>query len=461
MKESKNDFRDVKLSRKQGLALNLLDNNTDVTEVFYGGAAGGGKSYLGCIWQIRRRLNHPGSRGLIGRNVLKDLKDTTMETFFKVADECFGLKNGVHYSYKEQKGRVVFGNGSFIYLRELKAQPSDPNFSDLGSLEITDAFIDESTEITKKARDILKTRIRHQLIGGVPKMFLTGNPDPGWVKIEYVSDKRGKPVQLKSYQRFVPALVDDNPDKEFVEDYKKLLEELPEYDKQRLLFGNWNIMDNPNPFYPVFFDSGDSIIHNVRREIDPKWEVWLSFDFNHNPCTCIISQLIDGFGLYIYDTVQVIGGTEALCDVLIEDYDIMKYVDGPMGVEITGDDSGWANTSAGRMDYEIVADKFMLNTNSFQRYSKAKKRFKYRFKIIYHLMNKIPIGLNREGNEVLISDLRTALRKDDSSESKFKDRDKGHPQDAGDAFDYKIISMFDGGKRHIDRWKEEYDYLNQ
>lgn len=58
------------LSVKQTIALDYLEDKT-TNELFYGGAAGGGKTALGCYWQIKNRLKYPGTRGLIGRAKFK------------------------------------------------------------------------------------------------------------------------------------------------------------------------------------------------------------------------------------------------------------------------------------------------------------------------------------------------------------------------------------------------------
>ena len=70
-----------KPSPRQEQALEILNDNIH-TEIFYGGGAGGGKSYLGCAWLILNCIDYPGTRWLMGRAILKSLKESTLLTFF-------------------------------------------------------------------------------------------------------------------------------------------------------------------------------------------------------------------------------------------------------------------------------------------------------------------------------------------------------------------------------------------
>ena len=98
-------------SVKQARAFRLLETSPTVTQLLYGGAAGGGKSWLGCNWQIYRRLAYPGTRGAIGRDELKKIKRTTLKTLLDCWNE-FWRYSGVSMKFNEQNGSIVFSNGS-------------------------------------------------------------------------------------------------------------------------------------------------------------------------------------------------------------------------------------------------------------------------------------------------------------------------------------------------------------
>tara|TARA_R110000744_G_scaffold30329_6_gene71857 strand:- start:325 stop:1635 length:1311 start_codon:yes stop_codon:yes gene_type:complete len=212
----------------------LFDNKT--TEVLFGGAAGGGKSWVGCSWLILMCLKYPGTRYLMGRSKLDSLKKTTLNTFFEVC-ETWGIKANKHYNFNASSNVITFFNKSEIMLKDLFLYPSDRNFDNLGSLEITGAFIDEANQITEKAKNIVASRMRYKLdkFGIIPKMLMTCNPAKNWVYVQYY--RPAKEGKQKPHRKFIQSLVDDN---EYISKYYKTqLLTLDELSKQRLLFGNW------------------------------------------------------------------------------------------------------------------------------------------------------------------------------------------------------------------------------
>ena len=127
---------------------------------------------------------------------------------------------------KENPNSVVFWNGSVILLRDLFHYPSDPDFDELGSLEITDAFVDECGQVSNLARTTLTTRLRYQLdkFGLIPKILYASNPTKGGLTM--TSTCRTKKIGYQSTRAYVPAFVTDNP--YAPKEYIKLLDNLPE-----------------------------------------------------------------------------------------------------------------------------------------------------------------------------------------------------------------------------------------
>ena len=75
----------MNLTPKQHEALVKLGSGTRY--VLYGGAGGGGKSWLGCFWLIMVCQNCPGVRYFVGRNNLVDTRASVVVTFGKTAGE--------------------------------------------------------------------------------------------------------------------------------------------------------------------------------------------------------------------------------------------------------------------------------------------------------------------------------------------------------------------------------------
>lgn len=234
---------DINLIPKQVVALKHL-RNPNVSELLYGGGAGGGKSWLGCYWLIYNCCKYAGTRWVMGRAVLKTLKETTLNSFYDVV-KLMGLKQKTHWNYNSQTGVISFFNGSEILLKDLFQYPSDKDFDELGSLEITGAFVDECNQIVEKAWEILKSRIRYKLdqYGLTPKIMGSCNPSKNWVYRRFY--KPFATGTLDADKRFVPALAVDN--RKVSIHYIKNLESLTDpTTKARLLLGEWEYNDNPN-----------------------------------------------------------------------------------------------------------------------------------------------------------------------------------------------------------------------
>lgn len=204
---------------------------------------------MGAQWLLFNCIAYPGSRWLMGRAVLKTLKQTTLLTLLDVARQ-WGLKQSkqgippLHFNYNEQQGEITFWNGSVIHLKDLAFYPSDPEYDSLGSTEYTGAFIDEANQVRSKAKEIITVRLRYKLeeFGLTPKLLMTCNPAKNWVYGEFY--KPHKDGHLDEWKAFIQALPTDNPHlpAATLESMRRIKDKAT---RERLLHGNWEYDDDP------------------------------------------------------------------------------------------------------------------------------------------------------------------------------------------------------------------------
>jgi PBSX family phage terminase large subunit len=211
----------------------LVDKKTN--HILYGGSAGSGKSFLGCMWIFLSALQYKETRYLIGRARLNNLKKTTLKTFLDICKKF----NYTDFNLNHASNTITMGNGSEIVLADLYNYPNDPDYDRLGSSEYTAIFVDELSEISYKGFQVLTSRIRYKLTEYdlIPKLFCASNPYQGWSKnyfyLPYVENRETEHV------KFVPALPTDNQylPASYLETMSRTLDHAL---KQRLLYGDWS-----------------------------------------------------------------------------------------------------------------------------------------------------------------------------------------------------------------------------
>lgn len=228
---------------KQRQALEILCSN-EYEEFLYGGAAGGAKSWVGVCWIMFMSLCYPGTRWFIARNELKDIVDSVLVTWSKVARE-YGFTD---FKYNAVKNFIQLGNGSLVNFIEIKYKPSDPMFEDLGSTEYTGGWIEEVGEIHERGATVISSRVGRHMndqynIRG--KVFYTCNPKKNWAKAKFYDKSLNG--TLEEEKAFLQCLVVENP---FIEqNYIDKLRKMGEKDAamyERLFKGNWDYEENPN-----------------------------------------------------------------------------------------------------------------------------------------------------------------------------------------------------------------------
>lgn len=229
------------LQPKQDEALQII-KSPECKYFLYGGAAGGGKSYLLRWAALNLGLYYFAKYGI--RNVpiglfsedYPTLKDRQVSKIKREFPSYLGTikdttDEGLAFYLHEKYG------GARIMLRNL----DDP--SKYASVEFAAIGVEELTKNKRETFDDLRSRLRFPGIKDV-KFFSATNPGEighVWVKKLFIT----KPEEQRDIEAdrffFLHADVYDN--KYIDSDYRIQLDSLPERKRQALLYGNWDIFD--------------------------------------------------------------------------------------------------------------------------------------------------------------------------------------------------------------------------
>ncbi|NCU27695.1 DNA-packaging protein, partial [Candidatus Nomurabacteria bacterium] len=103
----------LRLTEKQKEGLQILDD-PEKTRVLFTGGSRSGKTVLICEYLVRRAYQFPGSRQLLARRALVDIRNSIWnDTLLKY------LKSNIpdsEYDMRQSELRVIFKNGSELQL---------------------------------------------------------------------------------------------------------------------------------------------------------------------------------------------------------------------------------------------------------------------------------------------------------------------------------------------------------
>lgn len=418
-------------------------------------------SYIGSAWVVSSCIRFPGIRAVVARKTIKSLKESTLVTIKKVMKE-WGLVEDVNYCINNIENTITFWNESVILLKEMADLPGDIDFSRFGSIEVTIVFVDEASEISERAADVMFSRIRWKTAETfkTPKMFMSCNPAACWLRSRFVQDDDGNLVKCRDGEMFVRFSVFDNPDESFRRIYEASLNKIKDNaTRERLLYGNWDFIDSNSMALYKGFSGEKHLISNLKESIyDPLRPLILGFDFNVFPfMTCLISQIdYDMKSVYILEELlgrpkDKLNNTPKFSQYVLNHLAEMKHIGGAI---ITGDPAGLqrnTQTEDGVNNYTILMSALRKNPllrpelRLLQKQPSQKNRTEW--------INELFNGL--DGWNIFIDlrvrklteDLVYQLRNEDGSKNKKKITDPetgvkyekyGH---CSDVFDYLLCTM--------------------
>ena len=248
----------------------------------FGGARGGGKSFV-VRWKAKLfSFNYPGIRCLIVRRTYPELINNHINILRK---ELLGVAR-----YNDKDKVLKFNNGSTINFMYCD---NDKDLDRLQGVEYDIIFLDEATQLSEYQMKTITACLRG--VNDFPKrVYYTCNP--GGQGHQYIKrifiDKRYEDGEIPEDYVFIQSLVTDN--KALMEsqpDYVRQLEALPPKLREAWLNGRWDIFEGQ--FFEDFVDRPEQYAsrqctHVIEPfEIPEGWKIYRSFDWGYNkPFSC-------------------------------------------------------------------------------------------------------------------------------------------------------------------------------
>jgi len=256
----------IKMHKRQGDALNYLINEPNIREVLYGGAKGGGKSFLGAYWLISSALIYAETSWFVARENLTDLRKHTIPTFFEVIKLLKLIPDS--YKFNGQDNIFSFDNKSRIVFVSATHLPSDPMFERFGSMQNTGGWIEEGGEINENAYANLKLsigRCNNEKYNLPFKLLITANPKKNWMYNDFIKT-------ITPDKKYIQAFAKDNH--YLPTQYHETLEGIKDKrDRQRLLLGIWDYDDDDNSLIDY-----NNIINTFTNTFVPEGDMFISSD---------------------------------------------------------------------------------------------------------------------------------------------------------------------------------------
>lgn len=271
-------------------------------EVLFGGAAGPGKTDC-LIMEASRFVSYAEYRAVLFRRTFPQLQE--------IIDRCWQWYPQLGAYYKATEHRWFFPSGAKIALAHMQ---HEANKYDHQGKEYQYIGFDELTQFMESMYLYLHSRARTKNPDIPIRIRSTTNPGGighHWVKRRFLDvskplDAYIDPVSGQS-RCFVPATVYDNPT--LVKNdplYVRRLEGLPEIEKKRLLYGDWEAFEGQ-----VFAELSDHTHGCDAFDIPPNWERFMVFDWGYGRPWAALWFAIDfDETIYLYKAFYAMGKGE-------------------------------------------------------------------------------------------------------------------------------------------------------
>lgn len=398
------------------------------------GGAGSGKSVYAAYKKIRRFLYEPGHKFLC----LRKVGATIRETIFDELKGWIGIL-GVSPMVKVNESNFEIRN--LVNGNKIICKGLDEEWKVKSIKGITGMWVEESTDFTADDIRQLMIRIRGQHKHYVQYIFTFNGIDEDNAAVKMLITEQSEYIRNNSTILHTTYL--DNPflsagDRETLESYK----DSNQYYYDVYCLGKIGLLDKSNKFCYAY----DEDTHVKPVELDKNYPIWLSFDFNKDPMTCIAGQKIgESVGRIERQFKLNQGSTPEMCDIILATFPDWNFF-------VTGDATGRSRSSLirGNMNHIRYIQKALNLTQA---------QLKFRSINMTHIDSRLLCNMILMNTEMAIDpsckDLRDQMKfaKVDEYGELIKDREE-NKNDLLDCWRYMVAAWY---PRHINRMHKNYD----
>ena len=328
-------MRDFSKTDRQREAVKLLASSA-LHCMLYGGSRSG-KTFI-LIFAAIVRASKCRSRHGVFRKTFNSLKTSIwLDTLPKVLSICFP---NLPIEYNKTDYYLTLPNGSEIWFCGLD---DDKRVDKVLGKEFSTLYFNECSEISYYSIQVVLSRLAERT-PLVKKVYYDMNPPSKahwsyWLFMRHIDPIDDEPIEDRdNYVSMIMNPMDniDNID----ENYLKILEKMPQKERERFLLGQFAESDDGRAYYSFDRDKHTGDFKKLAGSI------LIGMDFNVHPMTATVAQVING-SIHIID------------EAYLENSDTFKMVDhlikkGYKGARVIPDSTGKNRKTSGKSDFEIL-----------------------------------------------------------------------------------------------------------
>ncbi len=377
----------------------------------FSGPIGSGKSQALCQEAVKLSYVNPGRLGLIGAPTYPMLRDATLATLFEILD-----RNRIPYEFNKADNVLMMRDTrSRILFRSMD------EYERLRGTNLAWFGLDELTYTQEAAWLRMEGRLRdpraNRLCGfavWTPKGF-------DWVYRRFLSDR------VAGYEAIIARPYENHYLLKQVPDFYSRLKN--SYDDQ--FFQQEVLGQYLNMAGGLVYSAFRRELHLTTLTLNPNEPLYWALDFNVNPMSSVIVQIIGRLVLVLDEIVLRHASTIQACEAFVS-----KIPKHQAGLVIYGDASGNSMQTTGATDYEMVRDYLREHFRTRVDYQVPKRnpQVRERISLVNSLLQSASGDLRMRVDSrctELIKDFEQVSYKADSAVvDKERDRSRTHLSDA-------------------------------